>query len=363
VDYLEYLPYLIVTRSFRGEASMKKTLFALAIAVMVFLVGVPSSMAFEGGGRKPSEAPLIVAGQHYTGQLTNRKDDANFGGYQQVAIWRLPPLSARDVVYVNWHSVPSTTSSGYFPVCLTFAQGIDDFTWGGRFDTVNSTSECDDNGPAYRLSGSGTARTAITVQETSASSSYLEFFTEATETSPSEFESFPYDFSIEPPLHYLGLAIRPKERVHANGVIQATALQANGLPAPDGLPFGLTVTWNGRESATYSSVSSGGGVSFQLALPETAYDERGTFVVSHPADGSYVAATSKLGINIKEAAPTPCSRATQIERSLRRQYKRLAHRANRAHERFRRAALRRRAAKAKRLLRAAHSRTGQLCGP
>jgi hypothetical protein len=342
---------------------MKKTLFALAIAAMAFLVGVPSSMAFEGGGRKPSEAPLITVGQHYTGQLTNRKDDANFGGHKQVAIWRLPPLSARDVIYVNWHSVPSTTSPGYFPVCLTFAQGVDDFTWGSRFENAVGF-ECEEGqGPVYTLSGSGTARTAITVPETNTSSSYLQFYTQASETNPAEFESFPYDFSVEPPLHYLGVAIREKKKVHANGVIQATALQANGLPAPDGLPFGLTVTWGRGESATYSSVSSGGIVSFQLALPETAFDERGIFVVSHPADGSYIAATSRLGINIKEAAPTPCSRAARIERSLRGQYKRLVRRVNRADGRFRRAALRRRAIKVKRRLRTAHGQTVKLCGP
>jgi hypothetical protein len=241
---------------------------------------------------------------------------------------------------------------------MAFAQGIDDFTWGSRFQ---ESSDCEGSN-VFTLSGSGTARTAITVQETNAASSYLQFFTRAEEITPAEYESFPYDFSIEPPLHYLGVAIRPKERVHANGVIEATALQANGLPAPDGLPFGLTVTWGRGESATYSAVSGGGVVSFQLALPETAYDERGTFVVGHPADGSYMAASSRLRINIKEPGVTPCSRAAQTERFLRRQHKRLVRRANRAVG-PRRTALRRRAAKAKRRLRAAHIRTGTLCSP
>ena len=342
---------------------MKNSLVAFAVAGMVFLAGAPTSVACEGGGRKPSEAPLITVGQHYTGQLTNRKDDANFGGYKQVAIWRLPPLSARDVIYVNWHSVPKTTSPGYYPVCMTFAQGIDDFTWGTRFDSA-AGFECEEGqGPVYTLSGSGTARTAITVPEANASSSYLEFYTQADETNPSEFEAFPYDFMVEPPLHYLGVAIRAKTKVHANGVIQATALQANGLPAPDGLPFGLTVTWGRGESAAYSGVSSGGVVTFQLALPETAHDERGTFVVSHPADGSYIAATSRLRMNIKEPALTPCNRAELAERALRRQYKRLLRRANRARTAPRRAALRRRAAKAKRRLRTAHIRTESLCSP
>lgn len=339
---------------------MKKTLLALAITAMALLVSASSSIAFEGGGRKPSEAPLIEVGHHYTGQLTNRRDDANFAGYNQVAIWRLPPLGARDVLYVDWHSVPSTDSPSYFPVCMIFAQGIDDYNWGSRFDQ-DGGDVCE--GSSFRLSGSGTARTAITVPATDSSSSYLEFFTPADETAPAEFESFPYDFTIEPPLHYLGLAIRDKKKVRANGIIQATALQANGLPAPDGLPFNLTVTWDGGGSATYAGASLGGVVTFQLALPETAYDERGNFVVTHPADGSFMGATASLRMNIKEPGLTPCARAEIQELSLRRQYKRLLRRAKRAHSAPRRAAFHRRAAKVKRRLRAAHLKTDSLCSP
>ncbi|HWT90539.1 MAG TPA: hypothetical protein VN179_05435, partial [Solirubrobacterales bacterium] len=269
---------------------MRKLISAIVSIALIALAIVPSASALEGGGRKPSEAPLIAVGEHYTGQLTNRKDDANYGGDRQVAIWRLPPLSARDVIYVNWHSVPATNSPGYFPVCMTFAQGIDDYNWGSRFDAATGF-ECEESaGPVYTLSGSGTARTAITVPENNADSSYLEFYTSADETQPSRFESFPYDFSIEPPLHYLGVAIREVKRVRANGLIRATATLANGLPAPDGLSFELAVTWDGGGSASYTGVSSGGVVSFQLALPETAYGERAIFVARHPADGSYIAA-------------------------------------------------------------------------
>jgi hypothetical protein len=338
---------------------MKNFLLALCVVSMAILAAACSAIAFEGGGRKPSEAPLIEVGHHYTGQLTNRRDDANYGGFKQVAIWRLPPLSARDVLYVDWHSVPKTSSPSYFPVCMAFAQSIDDYNWGSRFDETGG-DVCE--GSSYTLTGSGTARTAITVQETNTSSSYLEFFIEANETLPSKYESFPYDFTVGPPLHYLGLAIRDKKKVFANGIIQATALLANGLPAPDGIPFSLAVTWGGGDSAAYTSVSSGGVVTFQLALPETAYNERGTFVVSHPVDGTYVAAGARLRLNIKEPGPTPCSRAVKLEQALRRQYKRLAHRANRARGVHRRA-LRRKAAKVKRQLRAAHIRTGDLCSP
>lgn len=339
-------------------------LTATIATTMLMVLGIAAPVsAFEGGGRKPSEAPLVAVGQHYNGLLTNHKDDANYGGHEQVAIWRLPPLSTRDVIYVNWHSVPSTGSPGYFPVCMTFAQGIDDYTWGTRFeDTVGFECEGDD-APVYRLSGSGTARTAITVQETNTSSSYLEFFTHANETEPSDFESFPYDFSLEPPLHYLGVAIREVKRVSANGVIRATATLANGLPAPDGVPLNLDVTWDGGGSASYASAVSAGVASFQLALPETAYDEQATFVASHPADGTYAEASSRLRVNVKKPkapAPTPCFLAERRELSLKRQYKRLKSHAARAHGLTRRL-LRRRADRVKRKLRVAHRRTKAVC--
>jgi hypothetical protein len=337
------------------------TVALISLAALGFAT---SASAFEGGGRKPSEAPLIAVGQHYTGQLTNHKDDANFGGVDQVAIWRLPPLSTRDVIYVDWHSVSSTRSPGYFPVCMTFAQGIDDYSWGTRFDET-AGFECETNhGPVYTLSGSGTARTAITVQETNANSSYLEFYTYANEVDPSRFESFPYDFSLEPPLHYLGVAIREVKKVSATGVIRATATLANGLPAPDGLPFNLAVTWAGGGSASYTGISVAGGVGFRLALPETAYDQRATFVVTHPADGAYMEASSRLRVNVKKpkaSAPTPCFLAERRELSLERQYKRLKHHAARAHGATRRV-LRRRAAHVKRKLRAARHHAKAICG-
>jgi hypothetical protein len=343
---------------------MRKVIVALAAASILTSILASPAPAFEGGGRKPSEAPLIAVGQHYAGQLTNHKDDANFGGVDQVAIWRLPPLSTRDVIYVDWHSLPLARNASYFPVCMTFGQGIDDFNWGTRFDEATGF-ECESgHGPVYTLSGSGTARTAITVPDTNANSSYLEFYTSADRTQPSQYETFPYDFTLEAPLHYLGVAIRNTKKVNANGLIEATATLASGLPAPDGLPFSLSVTWNGGGSASYTGVTRGGVVAFQLALPETAYNERGTFYVGHPADGSYVEAVSRVGLNIKEPKPlppSPCQLAERHELALARQFKRLKRHASHARGRAR-AHLHRRAAQAKRRLHAAHLETKAACG-
>jgi hypothetical protein len=341
---------------------MKRGVVATMVCAIVGFGASAPAAAFEGGGRMPSQAPLVAAGQHYTGQLTNRADDANFGGETQVALWRLPPLMARDVIYVDWHSLPSTTNAGYFPVCLTFAQGIDDYNWGSRFDAAVGF-ECEGTGPIYTLSGSGTARTAITVPETNANSSYLEFYTWARQTNPAKFETFPYDFTVQPPLHYLGVALKTVKRVSANGVIGATATLASGQPAPDGLTFNLAVTWPGGGSASYTATSAAGGVSFQLALPETAYGERATFVVSHAADGTYVDASHRLRANVarpKPPGPTPCDLAKRRKASLARQLTRLNRRVHQAHGAQRRE-LRRRAHRVARKTKAAKRQVAATC--
>jgi hypothetical protein len=341
---------------------MRKAVGAVA-AVAVFVLGISSSAAaFEGGGRSPSQAPTIAVGQHYTGQLNNHKDDANYGSYVEVAFWRLPPVSTRDVVTVDWHSVPSTRYPGEFPVCMTLVQGIDDFSWGGVFENRDS---CDNDGPVYQLSGSGTAHTQITVQETSTNSTYLEFFAYANQTETDRYETYPYDFSIAPILHYLGLAMNPVEKVAANGVIQATATLANGQPAPDGVTFGLTATWREGGIASYTGVSSGGVVSFQLALPEAAYAKSVHFVAFHPADGNYQeVVTPKQTVRIsRPVAPPPsaCELAERRALVLKRQFSRLRHSARRARG-PRKRHLSHRAKGAKRRLRAARREVAALCG-
>ncbi len=63
---------------------MRKVI-AVSAAILIAPLGiaVPAS-AFEGGGRKPSEAPSFTVGQHYTGQLNNHENDANYSGYREV---------------------------------------------------------------------------------------------------------------------------------------------------------------------------------------------------------------------------------------------------------------------------------------
>jgi hypothetical protein len=344
---------------------MKKSIALNMGMAIVALLTAASAPAFEGGGRKPSEAPLITVGQHYAGQLNNHRDDANYDENREVALWRLPPLTTRDVITIDWHAAPFTRSgfSG-FPVCLVLAQGVDDFSWGGVFGKVTEYRSCYEAGPLYSLSGSGSAKTTITVQDTNLSSSYLEFTSYANETDPSHLETYPYDFTLGPILHYLAAAIPPVKRISAGGVLHATANLATGLPAPDGLLFSLAVTWAGGGVASYTGVSSGGTVGFQLALPETAFGKQASFVVSHPADGTYQAVTTPkleaLVAKPKTPPPSQCAPAERRTHVLSRQFKRLKRHASHARRSARRA-LWRRAKHAKRKLRAAQTEVKAVC--
>jgi hypothetical protein len=340
---------------------MQKVAGVFAVAAVVVLgVAVPVQ-AFEGGGRTPSQAPTLLTGERNNGQLNNHRNDANFSGYAEVAFWRLPPVSTRDVVTIDWHSVPFTSSPGSYPLCMTLAQGIDDFNWGTVFE---HRDYCDTSGPVYELSGSGSAHTEITVQESTTNSSYLEFFVYANASEPSDYETYPYDFTLGPILHYLDVALKPVERVRPNGIIRATANLATGQAAPDGLPFNLTVTWDDGGIATYMGTSAGGTVGFQLALPETAYGKTATFIASHPADGNYQSVTTeKMRVKIakpKAPAPSPCELAQGRAVVLKRQFRRLSHNARRATGMKKRRLLRR-ANRVKRRLRATRSEVQALC--
>lgn len=343
---------------------MKRFAGASLVVGIVFLVGVSHALAFEGGGRKPSEAPLIAFGQHYTGQLNNHKDDANYNGRAEVAIWRLPPVSTRDQVVVNWHVLPFTKSSGY-PVCMTLVQGVDDFTWGTVFgNSAPHYYNCSESGPNYRVSGSGSAQTAITVQNTDTSSSYLEFFSDAETETPTLLETYPYDFTVEAPRHFLGLAVVPKAKVHANGAIRAAVTLANGLPAPDGISFGMTVTWGEDGVATYAASTVGGQLVFPLALPESAVHERAAFTIAHGTDSAFQATGGTIRAQVTPAKATAaeiaCLAAVRRAHVLARQHARLQRHAAHAGGIARRH-LRHRAHRVGRALRSARAEVQTAC--
>ena len=181
-----------------------------------------------------------------------------------------------------------------------------------------------------------------------------------------EFETFPYDFSVEAPRHYLNLTIPPFSEVAANGVVHASVTGANGLPAPDGLVYGLTVRWHDGGIATYTAPSVGGQIAFQLALSESALKKYAGFIVGRGADAGYQAVESPV-VKAKVTSPVlpppsaACKRATAHAHTLSRQYKRLHRHARYARRQTRRRLLNH-ARRVHRALKHARSGAAKACG-
>jgi hypothetical protein len=314
----------------------------MVVLAATMAIGVGSAAAFEGGGRAPSSAPLVAYGQHYTASLDNRKEDANSVGRATVAFWKLPPLTTHDQIVVNWQELPFAHNSD-FPICMTLAQGITDFNWGSVLESSGgSYGYCDGNG-LYEVSASGTAATSFTVQNSDANS-YLEFFAPAETTESQKFETYPYNFTVEAPRHYLTVSLGAVQRVAANGALHATATLATGAPAPNGLAFTLTASWSGGGVFTATAASVGGQLTFPLALPETAYKQDVEFVVASAATAEWQAATSpKLYIEVTKPKVAPpavepqlCTKATTRAQVLARQFHRQLRQADAARGRRRR---------------------------
>jgi hypothetical protein len=340
----------------------------LLVLVASLVVTTSAQATFQGGGKKPSEAATIEWGQRYVGELDNHKESANYGGYDEVSFWRLPAVSTRDEVIVNWQSVPYTGEPGDFPVCMMIVQGINDSSWGEAFDGGSCSGQS-----GFAVSGSGTAASKVTIQDSDSSgNTYLEFWCEANREAEetSRFETYQYNFTVERPRHYLNMTLSPFSEVAANGTVSASVTSADGSPAPDGLTFGLTVRWNEGGTATYSATSAGGRVTFQLALPESAYKKNVGFIGGRGADAEYQAVeTPVVHAKVSEPSvppPTPplisstCKRVTARAHVLARQHHRLARNAHRARG-IRRGRLHRRAWKIGIKLRRARSKAAAAC--
>jgi hypothetical protein len=319
---------------------MRRFGLVIGVLALTMAIGAGSASAFVGGGRTPSESPLLAWGQHYEASLGNNTAESNYEpsgccNSTQVAIWHLGPLSVHDQVAVNWHALPFAHEGGY-PVGLVFVENVDDFSWGTVFGSEEASY--------YHLSGSGTARSEITVQNSS-STDYLEFYSRARESNSQNFETYLYDFSVEAPRHYLSVSLGAVQKVATNGFLHATATLATGASVPDGYPFTLTGIWSGGGVFTTTATSVAGQITFPLAMPETAVGKYVEFVASSAATAEYQAVTSsKLGVEVTKppappAPPAPvdlCPKATNKAHVLARQYKRQLKHAERVRGRARR---------------------------
>ncbi len=337
-----------------------RTVIVVAAAISIVALGIVSpASAFEGGGKKPSEAPLTAYGVHYAGNLGNNQAEANYAPVccndDQVAIYHLGPLAVHDRVAINWHALPFVHESG-FPVSLVFVENVDDYTWGATLGR--------EEGLHFQLAGSGTARSEVTVQNSSAND-YLEFFSRANETDSQDLETYLYDFSVEAPRHYLTLSFPSFTSVAANGTVSASITGATGLPAPDGLIYTLTANWKDGGVAISTAPSGAGRVTFPLALPESAFNQRVRFIVSRAPDAEYQAVESpavsaKVTAPVATAVSSACKRATAHAYVLARQHHRLQAHSRRARGLVRKR-LRRRARHVAEELHVARSKAASAC--
>lgn len=339
---------------------MSKVIAAIAtISIAALGIASPAS-AFVGGGRQPSEAPLVAPGVHYFGTLNDHANDTNekdFGGFE-VAFWKLPQLETRDQIVVSWHEATFANSND-FPIRMAVPQNANNANWGAQF-----RESYYGDAPSYEVSGSGSSETSITAQEPT-SNAYLEFYARASASSPSDLEDYPYDFTVSSPLHYLSAAISPTEHVRVNGTISASVTKADGSPAPDGLIFTLNVSKDGEGIASYTATTGGGGLTFRLALPETLVKENAEFIVSRAADGTYQGVESaKLDAQLarpQAVPPSPCPKARARAHALVRQLSRLKRRVRFTRGKARRR-IHRRAHRVAHRLRSARRQAAAVCG-
>jgi hypothetical protein len=113
----------------------------------------------------------------------------------------------------------------------------------------------------------------------------------------------PYNFTVTAQ-HSLSVSLPSRENILPNSVVNGSAALSSG-PAPDGMVFTLTASW-GNGSASYTAPSVGGGLSFQLALPEETVGQTVTLALSRAADAEYVAPkTAEIRTQVVRPKPEP----------------------------------------------------------
>lgn len=244
---------------------MKKMLIALALATAVLPV---TGAHAEGGGLKPSTAPLVQADENYSGSI---RHEGNYNRSYSVDFWRLP-LLRRDVVTMTW----ANAGRGAVSTCLT--QGVDDFNWTEHDRRCTSSSD-------FGITAGGQARVQWTANDTTPAS-FIRFYGHS-ETSAKDAV---YDFTVESVQHAVGVSL-PSVVIPRSGTVRAKATLTNGQPVPDGTRFSLTVAWPGGRSV-FVAPSRSGALAFAVRLPASAKGKRANMIVRRAADQNYLAASS-----------------------------------------------------------------------
>ena len=284
-----------------------------ALAALAALLVSPA-VASASGGSNIASATTVTFGQQEFGNTSVGK----YGDCYPATYWNLP-LGAGDEVTIDWE----TSDSRFAEHLHVFPAGTTDFS-------INNVESLD----TFELGVNNKAESRFTVGTAGVYPFLIHGSCEGT--------GGPVDFTATVH-HELITALQPYPSVNTNSIVVGTASLANGLPAPDGLGYALTVTWPGGGSAISTGVSVGGSIAFQLGLPAGAAGKKATFTVTRPADASFQAAKSvSLTIPVAALPPTPpaisaaCAKATTNVHALARQFRRLRTNVGRAHGRTRR---------------------------
>jgi hypothetical protein len=313
---------------------------ALAVASIALMAALSAPRASAAGGATIASAPIVPFGVHEFGTTATGEYDCGPGEFWDVV------LQPSDQITIDWE----TAKEAYAYEVVVYPAGTTDFS-------INNVEPLEryflgNNGKAEAVFSSGTGGTFPIVFAASGCNE--------------DNNAGPYDFTVNRQRAIL-VNLAPHQNVNTNTTLGATATFANGAPVPDGLSFTLEASW-GDGSTLYGATSSGGALSFPLALPESAIGDTASFVVTRPGDSQYQAV--KSGILESRVAkpyvpppppPSACELARERAHVLAHQYRRLLAHYQRARGQARRR-LAHRAARAGRRFRAARAHAGSLCG-
>ena len=231
----------------------------LAMTAASLLAAWAPAIASAAGGKSIATAPLVTYGQQEFGNTAEDQYLEESCGFADAwrSYWSLP-VTAGDLVTINWEGSKGTE--------LKLAPlGTTDFT---LFSVDPALSQ--------ELSSNGKAQAQYTVPQSGTMPLYFRVCSGAAQPGP-------YNF-IATAQHGLAVSLTPPpSTIQTNSVLTGTARLASGAAVPDGLVFTLSAVGQ-FGTATYTAASSGGALSFPLALPATAAGQSVAMTISRPAD-------------------------------------------------------------------------------
>jgi hypothetical protein len=254
--------------------------------------------AFAAGGKSIATAPPVTYGQQEFGNTAEDQYLEESCGFE-IAAWRSYwnlPVTAGDLLTIDWEGTRGTEIK-LVPV------GTTDYT---LFQVDPVVSE--------ELPSSGRSQVQYTVPLSGVMPLYFRTCTYSWDTPG------PYNFIVTAQ-HSLSIGLASQTNIQTNSVISGSARLASGAPVPDGMSFTLTAAWPDG-NASYTAASVGGGLSFQLALPESTEGQAVALTMSRAADSEYLEAKSgELTAKVAKPHPAPITPVTHKPLKCRKHFR------------------------------------------